>query len=69
MYVERLAALVAKTQKKADTLQAGRVSGDYVIVNGRAYRPTWGGDFDVAHGDRADCIIDGEKCVVVRCSR
>ena len=70
--ISDLANLVGSAVKKAQAgakIQVGRVNGNVISVNGRTYSPIWGGDFDVRDGDRADCVIDGEKCVVVRCSR
>lgn len=70
--INDLANVVGKAVKKAQSgakIQVGRVAGNVISVNGRTYYPTWGGDFDVRDGDRADCVIEGEKCVVVRCSR
>lgn len=70
--INDLANLVGRAVKKAQSgakVQVGTVQGNMIIVNGRTYAPTWGGDFDVRDGDRADCVIEGEKCVVVRCSR
>lgn len=70
--ISDLAALVGKAAadaRKKDKLAVGTVTGDYVTVNGRSYRPTWGGDFNAKSGDRVDCIVDGNKCLVMRASR
>ena len=68
--ITELAAIIGKASvRRGDKMETGRVSGSVVVVNGRSYRPIWGGDFDVADGDTADCVIDGNKCIVMRCQR
>ncbi len=65
-----LATVIGKAvARRGDKMETGRVSGSVVVVNGRTYKPIWGGDFDVADGDTADCVIDGNKCIVMRCQR
>lgn len=65
-YVRRLAQVVNGGSVNSISTGTGRISGNSVLVNGRWYHATWGGDFDVADGQIAECIMDGNKCVVVR---
>jgi len=65
-YIGQLARTIAAAKKnKSQTVAAGSYSGGSVIINGKHFRPIWGGDFDAADGAQVECIVDGNKCVVV----
>ena len=66
-YIGQLAQrLAARNSNGAGRIGTGQVQGNSVLIDGRWYNATWGGDFDVLDGMNATCVIDGNKCVVVR---
>ena len=67
-YIGQLVRVIAGAANKktsTQTVAAGRYTGGSILVNGKYYRPIWGGDFDAIDGSQVDCIVDGNKCVVV----
>ena len=59
------AAVAANAQANRTGPAVGRIVGDRILVNGRYYRATWGGDFEARDGQNADCILGDGVCVVV----
>lgn len=64
-YIGQLARTIAKAKQNKQTAAAGTYSGGSVIIDGKYYTPIWGGDFDAIDGAQVECIVDGNKCVVV----
>ena len=60
------AALAKRAEKERTRISRGVVVGKQIKVNERYFAPIWGGDFDVTEGDAADCIVEKNRCVVLR---
>ena len=70
--ISALASLIARSasaRKNTDSVVVGEISGTEVKINGRKYKAIWGGDFDVIEGGKADCVLSGDKCIVLRVSQ
>jgi hypothetical protein len=59
-------ALEERAKKERTKVTRGVVSGKQIKIDERYLAPIWGGDFDVAEGDVADCIVEQNRCVVLR---
>ena len=59
-------ALAERAEKERTQVSRGVVVGKQIKVDERYFAPIWGGDFDVTEGDAADCIIEKNRCVVLR---
>lgn len=70
-YLQQLGQMLAGNRQPAGpnnsgaSIKTGTVSGNYVLVDGSWMRAIWGGDFDVADGMVAECVVEGNKCVVM----
>ena len=70
-YLQQLGQMLASKRqssgasKSGASIKTGTVSGDYVLINGSWMRAIWSGDFDVTDGMVAECVVDGNKCVVM----
>lgn len=66
MYVRQLANLLSqKTAEKSDKLPQGIVDGNFIIIGHRRYRAIWTADQEAIDGQTAECLVDGQKCVVM----
>jgi len=43
----------------------GKISGNYVLIDGQYHRAIWGGDFDALDGQLVDCIVGDDGCIVL----
>ena len=59
-------ALEERAKKERTQITRGVVSGKQIKIDERYLAPIWGGDFDVNEGDVADCIVEKNRCVVLR---
>lgn len=70
-YLQQLGQMLARKRQSPGSnnsgaaIKTGTVSGDYVLINGSWMRAIWGGDFDVVDGMVAECVVEGNKCVVM----
>ena len=70
-YIRQLGSAIAealeeKAKQERTKISRGVVSGKQIKVDERYLAPIWGGDFDVTEGDVADCIVENDRCVVLR---
>lgn len=69
MYIEQLAQLIgtaAASQPQSNKrITVGVYSGGQIQANGAWYHPIWAGDFDAVEGQFCDCVVEGNKCVVL----
>lgn len=70
-YLQQLGQMLAIKRQSSGmnntgaAIKIGTVSGNYVLIDGSWMRAIWGGDFDVVDGMVAECVVDGNKCVVM----
>ena len=62
--MQELGRLFAK-RAASNKLPVGVVDGGYIIINNKRYRAIWSGDMDATDGQIAECVVDGNKCVVM----
>ena len=70
-YIRQLGSAIAialeeKAKQERTKISRGVVAGKQIKIDERYLAPIWGGDFDVAEGDVADCIVEKNRCVVLR---
>ena len=70
-YIRQLGSAIAialeeKAKQERTRISRGVVAGKQIKVDERYLAPIWGGDFDVAEGDATDCIVEQNRCVVLR---
>ena len=70
-YIRQLGSAIAialeeKAKLERTKISRGVVAGKQIKVDERYLAPIWGGDFDVTEGAAADCIVEQNRCVVLR---
>lgn len=63
--MQELGRLFAKGKSTSDKLPVGVFDGGYVVIDNKRYRALWGGDLDAVDGQKVECILDGQKCLVM----
>jgi len=58
-------AMAARKPASSAGPAVGTLSGGHVLVDGRYYRATYGGDFDVLDGQHVDCVVGDGGCIIV----